>query len=92
MHETASIDKFNHGVAHRGASIRIPRQIFRGKLAHNIRFVLVAYACVDGRGYLEDRRPSSNCDPYLVTESLVRTSLLDWKDFDMAKFTAAANN
>lgn len=26
-----------------------------------------------GKGYLEDRRPSSNCDPYCVTEALVRT-------------------
>lgn len=29
--------------------------------------------CVDGRGYLEDRRPASNIDPYLVTEIMVRT-------------------
>jgi len=28
------------------------------------------------RGYFEDRRPSSNCDPYRVTEVLVRTVLL----------------
>ncbi|CAG0896986.1 unnamed protein product [Darwinula stevensoni] len=28
-------------------------------------------------GYLEDRRPSSNCDPYSVTEVLVRTTCLD---------------
>lgn len=36
-----------------------------------------------GKGYLEDRRPSSNCDPYLVSEALVRTVVLDdWSDFD----------
>jgi len=28
-------------------------------------------------GYLEDRRPSSNCDPYRVTEMIVRTTILD---------------
>jgi len=28
---------------------------------------------VDGKGYLEDRRPASNCDPYKVTEAIVRT-------------------
>ena len=28
------------------------------------------------RGYLEDRRPSSNCDPYCVTEIIVRTVCL----------------
>ena len=34
----------------------------------------------DGKGYLEDRRPSSNCDPYRVIEALVRTIVLDdWK-------------
>jgi len=31
----------------------------------------------DGYGYLEDRRPSSNCDPYVVTETIVRTTILD---------------
>jgi len=28
----------------------------------------------EGKGYLEDRRPASNCDPYAVTEALVRTT------------------
>ena len=27
----------------------------------------------DGCGYLEDRRPSANCDPYLVIEKLIET-------------------
>ena len=31
----------------------------------------------EGKGYLEDRRPSSNCDPYSVTERIVRTTILD---------------
>ncbi|CAG2101389.1 unnamed protein product [Medioppia subpectinata] len=30
-----------------------------------------------GKGYLEDRRPASNCDPYTVTEALVRTVCLN---------------
>uniref|UniRef100_A0A915MN39 glutamine synthetase n=1 Tax=Meloidogyne javanica TaxID=6303 RepID=A0A915MN39_MELJA len=34
---------------------------------------------VDGYGYFEDRRPSSNCDPYLVTDALVRTCCLGVK-------------
>jgi len=29
------------------------------------------------KGYLEDRRPSSNCDPYTVTEALARTTILN---------------
>lgn len=61
-HETSSIHDFSAGVANRGASIRIPRQVGE-----------------EGKGYLEDRRPSSNCDPYSVTEILVRTIVLDEK-------------
>ncbi|KAI1714344.1 glutamine synthetase, beta-Grasp domain-containing protein [Ditylenchus destructor] len=34
---------------------------------------------VDGYGYFEDRRPSSNCDPYAVTDAVVRTCLLGVK-------------
>jgi glutamine synthetase len=28
---------------------------------------------VDGRGYIEDRRPNANCDPYTVTRLIVET-------------------
>ena len=28
---------------------------------------------VDGKGYLEDRRPNANCDPYIVTRLIVDT-------------------
>jgi glutamine synthetase len=27
----------------------------------------------DGKGYLEDRRPNANCDPYLVTRLITNT-------------------
>ena len=27
----------------------------------------------DGKGYLEDRRPSANCDPYLVAWRIIKT-------------------
>jgi glutamine synthetase len=60
LHETSSIHDFSAGVANRGASIRIPRQVAE-----------------DGKGYLEDRRPSSNADPYSVTDIIVRTTILD---------------
>jgi len=59
-HETSSIHDFSAGVANRGCSIRIPREV-----AEN------------GYGYLEDRRPSSNCDPYSVTKVIVQTICLD---------------
>lgn len=59
-HETASINEFSYGVAHRGASIRIPRSVEK-----------------DGYGYLEDRRPSSNMDPYVVCNRIIKTIAID---------------
>ena len=50
LHETQAIDKFNYGVANRGASVRVPHS-----------FVKNGY-----RGYLEDRRPNSLGDPYQI--------------------------
>ncbi|KAJ3098589.1 glutamate--ammonia ligase [Phlyctochytrium bullatum] len=68
-HETANIDTFLHGVANRGASIRIPRPV-----------------AAAGFGYLEDRRPASNMDPYQVTSIIVETTCLfkpdDEKDLE----------
>ncbi|VDP09796.1 unnamed protein product [Soboliphyme baturini] len=58
--ETSSLHDFTAGIAHRGASIRIPRHVAEAK-----------------SGYLEDRRPSSNCDPYCVTEAIIRTVCLN---------------
>ena len=59
LHETASFDKFNYGVANRGASVRIPRSTEANKM-----------------GYFEDRRPSSNMDPYIVTSLIFDTCCL----------------
>ncbi|CAB0008494.1 unnamed protein product [Nesidiocoris tenuis] len=59
-HETSSIHDFSAGVANRGCSIRIPRQV-----------------ADDKRGYLEDRRPSANADPYSVAEAIIRTVCLN---------------
>merc|ERR1711916_78906 len=33
----------------------------------------------NGCGYFEDRRPASNCDPYVVTRLLCETCVLDEK-------------
>jgi glutamine synthetase len=30
----------------------------------------------DGKGYIEDRRPNANCDPYVVTRLIVETCCL----------------
>ena len=56
-HETASIHDFSYGVSDRGASIRIP-----------------LYTKNKGwSGYLEDRRPASNADPYKVAARIIKT-------------------
>jgi glutamine synthetase len=49
-HETQSMDKFSWGISDRGASIRIP----------------VTVPQEGWKGYLEDRRPASNANPYKV--------------------------
>ena len=52
--ETADINTFSYGVSDRGASIRIPIGVVN-----------------DGwKGYMEDRRPASNADPYKITKLL----------------------
>ncbi|MEM6998638.1 MAG: glutamine synthetase beta-grasp domain-containing protein [Pseudomonadota bacterium] len=57
-HETQSINEFSYGVSDRGASIRIPIGTVE-----------------DGwKGRLEDRRPSSNADPYKVAAAIVKTT------------------
>ena len=56
-HETQHISTFSWGVANRGASIRVPN----------------AAEQAGWKGYLEDRRPASNCDPYKVANLIVDT-------------------
>ena len=57
LHETQSIDRFNYGIADRGASVRVPHS-----------FVRDGY-----RGYLEDRRPNSLGDPYRIAGRILQT-------------------
>jgi len=55
--ETADINTFTYGVSDRGASIRIPIGVVND----------------NWKGYLEDRRPASNADPYKITKLLCET-------------------
>jgi glutamine synthetase len=57
LHETQSIDQFSYGISDRGSSIRIPI----GLVENN------------WKGYIEDRRPASNADPYKVASRIVKT-------------------
>jgi len=48
-----------------------------GVAKRNASVRIPRHCAKEGKGYLEDRRPSSNCDPYVVTEAMVRTTILD---------------
>lgn len=56
-HETASINDFSYGISDRGASIRIP----------------IATVERGWKGWLEDRRPASNGDPYKIASRIIKT-------------------
>ena len=66
---------YRHGLADRGASIRIPHS-----------FVNNGY-----RGYLEDRRPNSLGDPYQIAGRILQTiETVPMDDFDMPALAQAA--
>ncbi len=56
-HETAAITDFSYGVSDRGASIRIP----------------IITVQKGWKGWLEDRRPASNGDPYKIAARIIKT-------------------
>jgi glutamine synthetase len=57
LHETQSIDKFSYGLSDRGASVRLP-----------VNFIKHGY-----KGYLEDRRPNSEADPYQIVSQIIKS-------------------
>ena len=59
-HETSSMHKFSYGVGNRAASVRIP----------------TSTGHANGKGYIEDRRPASNIDPYVVAAIIADTTCL----------------
>merc|ERR1712209_33503 len=60
-HETSSMETFTYGVGNRAASFRIPSST----------------AQANGAGYIEDRRPASNIDAYVVGALLIDTTILE---------------
>merc|ERR1719272_2282236 len=60
-HETSSCEEFSYGVGNRAASFRIPTQT----------------RADNGKGYIEDRRPASNIDPYVVCGIIFDTGVLE---------------
>lgn len=61
IHETSSCEKFSYAVGDRSVSFRIPTSVH----------------AANGKGYIEDRRPASNLDPYVVGSMIADTSLLN---------------
>jgi glutamine synthetase len=55
-YETSNYSKFTYGVGSRDTSVRVPNSVPKN----------------EWKGYLEDRRPSSNCDPYRVVFELLK--------------------
>lgn len=60
-HETSDPKVFSYGAGNRAASVRIP----------------TSTAADNGKGYIEDRRPASDIDPYIVGAAIIDTTLLD---------------
>ena len=61
IHETSSFKDFSYGTGNRAASFRSPTSVRHA----------------DGKGYIEDRRPASNIDPYVVSGIIFDTSVLE---------------
>merc|ERR1719321_804293 len=60
QHETSSSTEFSYGCGNRAASFRIPTSVM----------------AANGKGYIEDRRPASNIDPYVVSSIIFDTGVL----------------
>jgi glutamine synthetase len=55
------METFSYGIGNRAASVRIP----------------TSTGHANGKGYIEDRRPASNIDPYVVAAIIADTTLLE---------------
>ncbi len=61
--ETSKADIFTWGIGDRSASVRIPTSTFSN----------------GAKGYIEDRRPASDIDPYVAAAVLVDTAIIEGK-------------
>jgi len=71
---------YGHGIQDRltGLHETAPYNVFNYGVSDRGASVRIPWQVeVDGRGYLEDRRPNANCDPYVVTRLLVDTVCSD---------------
>ena len=66
IRETSPFDKFSYGAGNRAASVRIPTQTMKD----------------NGKGYIEDRRPASNIDSYVVSSIIYDTAVLEESQAD----------
>ena len=66
IHETSSFKDFSYGPGNRAASFRIPTSVYAD----------------NGKGYIEDRRPASNIDPYIVGAVILSSGCLKGEGTD----------
>ena len=86
-HETSSIHDFSAGKFHmlsnfistflRTFKVDYIGVVISGVANRGASIRIPRGVAEDKRGYLEDRRPASNCDPYSVCNALIRTCILD---------------
>tara|TARA_Y100000310_G_scaffold321950_1_gene380305 strand:- start:3073 stop:4053 length:981 start_codon:yes stop_codon:yes gene_type:complete len=72
----ACLAEYGDGIEHRltGDHETCSYKEFRWGVADRTASVRIPrHVAVEGRGYLEDRRPNANCDPYRVTRVLLET-------------------
>ena len=70
------IEGYGHGIQDRltGLHETAPYNVFNYGVSDRGASVRIPWQVeVDGKGYLEDRRPNANCDPYVVTRLIVDT-------------------
>lgn len=80
LHETSSINDFSSGwwyFSFCRDSILISPIEYLGVANRGSSIRIPRGVSDDGFGYFEDRRPSSNCDPYSVVEAILTTICLN---------------
>ena len=78
MREMSFAEYFHHYVRLTGLHETASITKFSSGVASRCSSIRIPRQCAEeGKGYLEDRRPASNCDPYKVTEAIVRTTVLN---------------
>ncbi len=75
-HHEEHIQVYGEGIEERltGKHETCPYTEFRAGVSDRGASVRIPWQCAkEGKGYLEDRRPCANIDPYVVLDRIIRT-------------------